>query len=82
MDGRTIVHGDARIRRSMATWRGEPGWEDDPELARAGVIIAPADVPLAALLRQDGRFRLVHKDPVALVFVAVSPGNQPSPGRR
>jgi hypothetical protein len=72
MDGRTSVHGDARIRRSMATWRGEPGWDADPELTRAGIIIAATRAPLTSLLRQDGRFRIAHEDPVAVVFVQAS----------
>jgi hypothetical protein len=75
MDGRTSVHGDARIARSMATWRGEPGWDADPELSRAGVIIASTRAPLTSLLRQDSRFRLVHEDPVAVVFVAAATGD-------
>jgi hypothetical protein len=70
LDGRTNLHGDARIGRSMATWRGEPGWDDDPELASAGVIIAEAGTPLTSLLRRDPRFCLVHEDPTAVVFVA------------
>jgi hypothetical protein len=70
MDGRTNLHGDVRIARSMATWRGEPGWQADPELAVAGVIIADVRMPLASLLRRDGRFRVVHDDGVAVVFIA------------
>jgi hypothetical protein len=70
MDGRTNLHGDDRIARAMATWRGEPGWEHDPELAAAGVIIADVHAPLTSLLRRDGRFRVVHEDPVAVVFAA------------
>jgi hypothetical protein len=70
MDGRTNLHGDDRIARSMATWRGEPGWDSDPELASAGVVIAEARAPLTSLLRRDVRFRLVHEDATAAVFVA------------
>ena len=72
MDGRTNLYGDARIARLMATWRGEPGWDADPDLASAGVIIAEARAPLTSLLRRDERFRLVHEDPTAVVFVARS----------
>jgi hypothetical protein len=81
MDGRTSVHGDARIRQSMATWRGEPGWDADPDLARAAVVLFPARAPLTSLLRQDPRFRVVHEDPLAVVFVpAASPTVVLGPG--
>jgi hypothetical protein len=69
-NGRTNLHGDARIARSMATWRGEPGWQADPEPAAAGVIIGDVHAPLTSLLRRDGRFRVVHEDAVAVVFNA------------
>jgi hypothetical protein len=72
IDGRTNLHGDERILRFGNTWAGGPGWQDDPDLRAARVIIAQADSPLAALLRFDGRFVLVHEDPVARVFVARS----------
>jgi hypothetical protein len=72
MDGRTNLHGDARVARSMATWRGEPGWDADPDLASARVVILGARAPLTSLLRRDDRFRLVHEDPTAVVFVARS----------
>ncbi len=70
MDGRTNLHGDARIARAQASWLGQPGWEDDPELAAAGVVIADVSAPLASLLRLDPRFRVAYEDNVAVVFVA------------
>jgi hypothetical protein len=69
MDGRTNLHGDERILRFGATWSGAAGWQDDPDLCAAGVVIAPADTPLASLLATDPRFRLVYEDPLARVFV-------------
>jgi hypothetical protein len=69
MDGRTNLHTDARIARHLDTWLGRPGWDSDPELAAAGVIIAEKRVPLTSLLRHDERFRHVHEDDVAVVFV-------------
>jgi hypothetical protein len=69
LDGRTNLHGDERMVRIGNTWAGGPGWQDDPDLAAAGVVIAPADTPLAALLLLDRRFTLAHEDPVARVFV-------------
>jgi hypothetical protein len=69
IDGRTNLHGDERILRFGATWSGAPGWQDDPDLCAAGVVLAPADTPLSSLLATDPRFRLVHEDALAKVFV-------------
>jgi hypothetical protein len=69
LDGRTNLHGDERILRIGNTWAGGPGWQDDPDLAAAGVVVADVRAPLAALLLRDERFVLVHEDPLARVFV-------------
>jgi hypothetical protein len=70
IDGRTNLHGDGRIERFGRTWSGLPGWQDDPDLSRAGVVLAPAASALASLLVHDRRFERVHKDELAWVFVA------------
>jgi hypothetical protein len=70
MDGRTNLHGDRRIERSILTWAGGPGWATDPELAAASVVIAPTWTALASLLRLDDRFRVAHEDDLAVVFIA------------
>jgi hypothetical protein len=75
IDGRTNLHGDERIVRFGAIWAGAPGWQDDPDLAAAGVVIAPADTPLASLLVSDPRYRLVHEDPLAKVFIKAEARN-------
>ena len=69
MDGRTNLHGEARLQRSFDTWGGSVGWENDPELAEAGFVIAAKSVPLTDLLRGDGRFRIAHEDDTSVVFV-------------
>lgn len=69
IDGRTNLHGDARISRSVNTWLGK-GWESDPELAQSRLVISHPKHVLASLLRADERFRLVYEDNTALVFVA------------
>lgn len=78
MDGRMNVHGDPRIIRSLATWAGAPGWDTDPELANAHVVIAGIGRPLTALLRGDARFRMVYEDKTAAVFVSTggNPGSE------
>jgi hypothetical protein len=70
MDGRSNIHGDYRIGRSIATWFGARTWASDPELAAAKLVIAPINVALTSLLRLDARFELAYEDDVAAVFVA------------
>ena len=69
MDGRGNVHSEDRIERSIATWTGRPDWAFDPELAKANLVIAQINQPLASVLRLDSRFQLVYEDKVATVFV-------------
>ncbi len=73
LDGRTNLHGDERILRIGNTWAGGAGWENDPDLAAAGVVLADARAPLASLLLRDERFVLIHEDPLARVFVRRGP---------
>ena len=70
MDGRTNLHGEERIARESSTLSGS-AWRDDPELARARLVILSVDkYPLPQLLMHDERFRIVYSDDVAAVFVA------------
>jgi hypothetical protein len=69
LDGRTNLHGDERILRIGNTWAGGPGWQNDPDLAAAGLVVADVQTPLAGLLLGDDRFRLEYEDDVARVFV-------------
>ncbi|HXG11255.1 MAG TPA: hypothetical protein VNK04_15980 [Gemmataceae bacterium] len=70
IDGRLHMYGDERAYRFYLTGEGRPGWETDPDLTAARLVILRPQLPLAALLRRDPRFRLAHEDPVAVVFVA------------
>jgi hypothetical protein len=70
IDGRQNIYGDERIDRSNSTWNGQPGWESDPDLAKAGLVIGPVKMPLIQLLRMDPRFQLAYEDKLAAVFVA------------
>jgi hypothetical protein len=74
MDGRMNVHGDQRIERSVKTWSGLKGWESDPELMEARLVIGDANHALTTLMRTDSRFKLVYEDAVATVFVASTDG--------
>jgi hypothetical protein len=69
IDGRTNLYGSGRVTRSMATWAGEPGWEADPDLATARLVVAPADRPLTGLLRQSPDWRVEYEDETAVIFV-------------
>jgi hypothetical protein len=69
IDGRTNIHGDRRIRQFADTWQGRPGWDRDPDLLAARLVVLQQRAPLAALLRRDRRFRVVHEDAVAVVFM-------------
>jgi hypothetical protein len=70
IDGRTNLHGDERLLRFGATIAGAPGWSDDPDLAKAGIVIVDVRTPLASLLKGDARFALVFEDDIARVFIA------------
>ncbi len=70
IDGRTNVHGDARVAQDSKVWNGQPGWDSDPELTAANLIVADKKYALTELLRRDGRFRLVFEDKDAAVFVS------------
>jgi hypothetical protein len=75
IDNRGNVHNDQRIERSLAIWSGSPGWQRDPELQKARIVVAEIWRPLVSLLRSDQRFKLVYKDLTAAVFVAASTGH-------
>jgi hypothetical protein len=81
MDGRTNVHGDARIEQALKTWAGKRGWATDPELTAARLVLTGADWTLTSLLRLDARFELVYEDAVAVIFVAhAAPAETAMPG--
>jgi hypothetical protein len=70
IDGRAALQGSDRIGQFGATWSGEPTWKNDPELAKAGLVIGPVKAPLVQILRMDSRFKLAYEDDVAAVFIA------------
>lgn len=69
IDGRANLHGDDRIDRLTRTCTGMLGWDEDPELLAARVILLPRKLPLTSLLRLDPRFQLVYEDDLAVVFI-------------
>ena len=69
IDGQANLHGDERIQQSFDTWSALTGWERDPELTAANVIIANKETALAACLRADQQFDLVFEDDVAARYL-------------
>ena len=74
MDGRGNVHGDQRIERSVNTWSGLTGWESDPELMKARLVIGGINHALTNLMRMDSRFKVVYEDDIAVVFITATNG--------
>jgi hypothetical protein len=68
LDGRTNVYGEDRILRFSDVWKGKPGWESDPDLARANLVLTPRDAAIASLLRTSPKFRNIYEDAQAVVF--------------
>lgn len=72
IDGRTNLHGDQRVEALFDVWLGRPGWDSNPELRSANIIIADHSRPLTWLLRSDSRYRLAYEDRTALVFTSAA----------
>lgn len=72
LDGRTNLFDDARIERSLETWNGGAGWETDPDLLKAKLVIAEKDRALTHLLRTQPNYKIVYEDGTAVVFVRVT----------
>ena len=73
LDGRTNLHGDARLAQAYVTWTGQSGWDRDPELLQAAIVIEDVSAPAAATIRADERFRVVYEDRRAIVLERKSP---------
>ena len=79
IDGRTPVHGAARILRGANVQHGNEGWQSDPDIKAARLFILPRKDAVTSLLRLDTRFEIAYEDNVAVVFVRSNPGNKKSP---
>ena len=71
MDGRINLYGDERVERSLNTWQAGPGWETDPELIKANLVIGDKARPLVSRLRDHPGYKVVYEDNIAVVFVSV-----------
>ena len=77
MDGRTNLYGEARLLRSIKTWEAREGWERDPDLQIARIVIAPKPIkdraaPLTEQLAKSDRWEKVYEDKTAIVFVRIT----------
>jgi hypothetical protein len=68
LDGRTNVYGEDRILRFSAVWKGKPGWDSDPDLTRANLVLTPRVAAIASLLRTSPQFRNAYEDSQAVIF--------------
>lgn len=64
------VWGGRITDRSLATWNGLPGWNCNPDLRKARLVIGPVEAPLTQLLRMSSGYELAYHDDVAAVFIA------------
>jgi hypothetical protein len=69
IDGRGPIFGIDVPLATIDTWKGKPSWKTDPDLDRAGFVIADTKTALSQLLRFDPRFRAAYEDDLAVVFV-------------
>jgi hypothetical protein len=74
-DGRAELYSDSRLARSLRTWEGAPGWQTDPDLRQAKLIIADHGRALTALLRTDPGYQIVYEDATSVVFVHAGPAS-------
>ncbi|MFZ0705467.1 MAG: hypothetical protein WAM71_07685 [Candidatus Korobacteraceae bacterium] len=68
VDGRNDLYGDQLDELFYASQNGDAGYQTDPYLNEAGVVLLAADLPLAKLLTADSRFQLIYQDAMAVVF--------------
>ena len=68
IDGRNDLYGDELDGRFFNSGDGKE-YATDPDLNEAGVVLLRKKLPLAGLLKNDPRFRVVYEDQIAAVFV-------------
>ena len=71
IDGRLNLYGEDQLQTSLDTWDGRPGWNSNPDLLKARLVIGSKQHMLTTFLRSDRHFKVVYEDNLAVVFVAV-----------
>ena len=77
IDPRADLYDPALFSQSLRTANASPGWQQDPDVARANFILIQKWFPLATALASDARFRLAYQDHIASVFVRVNETQPP-----
>lgn len=72
IDGRTNVHGQDEVGRSLNTWLLHPGWDKDPLLQKANLVIGSPWDPLTNHLKTDTHFKVIFQDRTCVLFQRVS----------
>ncbi|MGZ4814672.1 MAG: hypothetical protein ACXVZV_04655 [Terriglobales bacterium] len=74
IDGRTNVHGQDEIARSLQTWNVlGTNWYDDPLLQQANLVIGDPQYALTYVLRTDPHFKAVFEDGTVVLYQRVLP---------
>jgi len=68
IDGRSDAYGDELSSQFYATESANAPLDANPYLNDAGVVLLDKTVPLAKLLPTDRRSRVIHPNPLALIF--------------
>lgn len=69
IDPRADLYDGELFAQSLRTANASPGWEKDPDVARADFVLIQRWFPLARALANDRQFRLVYEDHLATIFV-------------
>jgi len=74
IDGRTNIHGQDEVIQSHDTWYLLPGWDQNPLLTKANLVVGSPDKPLTNYLRKDPHFKVLYDDGTCVLFQRISPG--------
>ncbi|MDI7274623.1 MAG: hypothetical protein QME94_01455 [Anaerolineae bacterium] len=69
VDGRAELYGDEILGEYLEAFGVRPGWEEPLRKYDVDVILTESGEPFAVLLEESPRWRAVHSDSVATVFV-------------
>lgn len=68
VDDRHDLYGEGFLKEYLKSIHAEPGWDAPLDRWDVKVILLPVKSPLASVLREDARWRIVHDDGVSIVF--------------
>jgi hypothetical protein len=68
IDGRADLYPDDFLEQYLSVAAAGAGWQDDPALQRANLVMLEPYLPLARELQRDPQFQVVYADEQAVVF--------------